>query len=73
MIKTEYTILFNQPLRPVYISVQPYHCLYLLADQLQDIPKNDNGQFQKWMVDYSISESQQVNDTLWIYEYIYLI
>ena len=27
-----------------------------------DIPKKDNGQFQKWKVDYSIKEFQQVKD-----------
>ena len=34
-----------------------------MLGQLQiqlDIPKNDNGQFQKWNVDYSIYEFQQV-------------
>ena len=36
----------------------------LLADQLSsshfNIPKNDNGKFQKWKVDYSICEIKQI-------------
>ena len=38
--------------------------LQLMADQLNsshlDIPENDDGKFQKWMVDYSIKEIQHV-------------
>ena len=34
-------------------SGQPAHLYYLSSFHL-DIPKNDNGQFQNWNVDYSI-------------------
>ena len=34
-------------------------CSWLTSRSHLDIPKNDNGGFQKWNVDYSILEIQQ--------------
>ena len=45
-----------------YTSVQPDQPLYCISHL--NIPKIDNGQLQKWKMDYSIQEIQQAKEIM---------